>query len=161
MHPFNTFYTSWPRQKVTVIFQTTFSYAFSWMEMYKFLLRFHWSLFPRTQLPISIFPITNILFPIMAWRRPGLVYWRIYASLSLNELKLVPSVHDYHWSILTYCYYWSLFMLSLLLIWHANFQAYKDLKVYRGRRTLNDLHCLWYLSAVAICHPLPRNSVYA
>ena len=35
---------------MAAIFQTTFSNAFSWMKMYKFRLRFHWSLFPRVQL---------------------------------------------------------------------------------------------------------------
>ena len=32
-------------------------------------------------------PINNIpeLVQIMAWRRPSLVYWRMYASLGLNE----------------------------------------------------------------------------
>ena len=38
------------RDKMAAIFQTTFSNAFSWMKMYKFRLKFHWSLFPRVQL---------------------------------------------------------------------------------------------------------------
>ena len=33
-------------------FQTTFSNAFSWMKMYQFRLRFHWSLLPRVELTI-------------------------------------------------------------------------------------------------------------
>ena len=41
--------THWGRDKMAAIFQTTFSNAFSWMKMLKFLLRFHWSLFPRVQ----------------------------------------------------------------------------------------------------------------
>ena len=40
--------TSWywsrVRNKMAAIFQTTFSVAFSWMKMFKFQLRFHWSL---------------------------------------------------------------------------------------------------------------------
>ena len=40
-----------PRQ-MAAIFQTTFSNAFSWMKMYQFRLRFHWSLFPRAKLTI-------------------------------------------------------------------------------------------------------------
>ena len=40
-----------PRQ-VDAISQTIFSNAFSWMKMYEFRLKFHWSLFPRVQLPI-------------------------------------------------------------------------------------------------------------
>ena len=38
--------------KMAAIFQTTFSNGFSWMKMYRFRLRFHWSLFPRLQLTI-------------------------------------------------------------------------------------------------------------
>ena len=57
--------THWGRDKMATIFQTTFSNAFSWMKMYKFRLRFHWSLFPIVQLTIPA------LVPIMAWRRPG------------------------------------------------------------------------------------------
>ena len=42
----------WGRDKMAAIFQKTFSNAFSWMKMFKFRLRFHWSLFPRVQLTI-------------------------------------------------------------------------------------------------------------
>ena len=41
--------THWGRDKMAAIFQTTFSNAFSWMKMYKFRIKFHWSLFPRFQ----------------------------------------------------------------------------------------------------------------
>ena len=44
--------THWGRDKMAAIFQTTFLNAFSWMKMFKFRLRFHWSLFPRVQLRI-------------------------------------------------------------------------------------------------------------
>ena len=44
--------THWGRDKMVAIFQTTFSNAFSWMKMFKFRLKFHWSLFPRVQLTI-------------------------------------------------------------------------------------------------------------
>ena len=58
--------THWGRDKMVDISQTTFSYEFSWMKMYEFRLKFHWSLFLRD-------PINNIpsLVQIMAWRRPG------------------------------------------------------------------------------------------
>ena len=36
--------THWGQDKLVTIFQTTFSNAFSWMKMYKFRLRSHWSL---------------------------------------------------------------------------------------------------------------------
>ena len=44
--------THWGRDQIDAISQTTFSNAFSWMKMYEFRLRFHWSLFPRVQLTI-------------------------------------------------------------------------------------------------------------
>ena len=58
------------------IFQTPFSSEFSWMKMYKFGLRFHWNLFLGFELTIFHHYLTQ-------W---WLVYWRIYASLCLNEL---------------------------------------------------------------------------
>ena len=42
--------THWGREKMDAISQTTFSSAFSWMKMFEFRLKFHWSLFPRVQL---------------------------------------------------------------------------------------------------------------
>ena len=52
------------RDKMAVVSQTTFSNTFSWIKMYEFRLRFHWSLFPKIWLTIFI-------VQIMAWRRPG------------------------------------------------------------------------------------------
>ena len=40
------------RDTMAANFLTTFSNAFSWMRIYKFRLRFHWSLFSRVQLTI-------------------------------------------------------------------------------------------------------------
>ena len=44
--------TYWGWDKMADVFQMTFSNAFSWIKMYEFLLRFHWSLFLRVQLTI-------------------------------------------------------------------------------------------------------------
>ena len=41
--------THLPLNKTTAISQTIFSYEFSWMKNFVFLLRFHWSLFLRVQ----------------------------------------------------------------------------------------------------------------
>ena len=82
--------THWGRDKMAAIFQTTFSNVFSWMKMYEFRLIFPWSLFLAVQLTIF-----QHLF--RQWLGTGqttshclnqrwLVYWRIYASLSHNEL---------------------------------------------------------------------------
>ena len=44
--------THWCRGKMDAISQTTFWSAFSWMKMFEFRLKFHWSLFLRVQLTI-------------------------------------------------------------------------------------------------------------
>ena len=46
------FLTHWDLDKKAAIFQKIFSNACSWMKMYQFRLRFHWSLFPRVLLTI-------------------------------------------------------------------------------------------------------------
>ena len=44
--------THWGRDKMDVIFQTTFWNGFSSMKMYEYRLKFHWSLFLRVMLTI-------------------------------------------------------------------------------------------------------------
>ena len=44
--------THWGRDKMAAISQTTLSNPFSWMKMFEFRLKFHWSWFPRVQLTI-------------------------------------------------------------------------------------------------------------
>ena len=44
--------THWGRDKMAAVSQTTFLKTFSWMKMYEFWLKFHWSLFLRVQLTI-------------------------------------------------------------------------------------------------------------
>ena len=46
------FLTHWGLDKMDATSQTTFSSAFSWMQMFDFWLKLHWSLFPRIQLTI-------------------------------------------------------------------------------------------------------------
>ena len=72
-------------------FQTTFLNVLSWMTMYKFRLKFHWSLIPRVQLTIFQQWFRYWLGAVQAtshylsqW---WLVYRRIYASLGLNESR--------------------------------------------------------------------------
>ena len=70
--------------------QTTFSNAFSWIKIYYFWLKFDWSLFLRVQLTIFQHwfrkwlgaDLATSLYLNQWW----LLYWRIYASLGLNEL---------------------------------------------------------------------------
>ena len=80
--------TYWGPKKLAAIFQTKFVNLFSSMKIYEFRLSFHWNLFLR---------INNIPHCFRSW--PGarqatshylsqwwLVYWRIFASLGLNDL---------------------------------------------------------------------------
>ena len=90
--------THWGRDKMAAISQTMFSNAFSWMKMYEFRLKFHWSLFLRFQLTIFQHWFRYWLGAVRATslNQWWLVYWRIYASLGLNELthlSLVPHIY--------------------------------------------------------------------
>ena len=89
----NLYLTHWGRDKMAAISQTIISKAFSWMKMFEFWLRFHWIMFQRVQLTI-------FQHWFGWWLGAGqatshylnqwcLVYWRIYASLGLNELREV------------------------------------------------------------------------
>ena len=70
------------------IFHRTFSNGFSWMKMYAFRLKLHGNPFPKVQSTIFI-GLDNGLAPVrlqaIIWTNDGLVYWRIYAFLGLNE----------------------------------------------------------------------------
>ena len=83
--------THWDRDKMDSISQTTFSSAFSWMKMFEFRLKFHWSLFLRVQITISQHWFREWLGAVQATshylNQWWLVYRRIYASLGLNELN--------------------------------------------------------------------------
>ena len=49
----NPLLTHWGWDQIDAMSQTTFSNEFSWMKMYEYRLKFHWSLFLRVQLTIS------------------------------------------------------------------------------------------------------------
>ena len=84
-----TWYLNTLRRKMAAIFQTTFSNAFSSMKINEFW--FHWSLVPSVQLTIFHHWFRYWLGVDQATshylNQWWLVYWRIYASLGLNELK--------------------------------------------------------------------------
>ena len=86
----NVLLTHWGRDKTASIF-LTFSNAFSWMKMYQFRSRFHWSLFARVQLIISQHWFRWWLGAVQATshyhNRWWVAYWRIYASLGPNEFR--------------------------------------------------------------------------
>ena len=90
--------TQWGRYKVAAISQRTFSNAFSWMKMFKFLLKFHWNWFCWvSNWHYSRIGSDNGLSPTRQQAsirtNNNLIHWRIYASLGLNELTF----RDSHW----------------------------------------------------------------
>ena len=58
--------THWGWDKMAAISQTTFSSTFSWMKMFEFRLKFHWSMLLK-----GLNDNILALVQIMAWRRPG------------------------------------------------------------------------------------------
>ena len=87
---------------MAAISQTTFSTAFYWMKMFEFRLKFHWSLFLSFEFTIFQHWFRSWIGADQAtshylnqgWK----VYWRIYASLGLNELiaTTVQQQHTHH-----------------------------------------------------------------
>ena len=81
--------THWGRDKMDAISQTTFSSAFSWMKMFEFQLKFHWSLFLKVQLKYSSIGLDYGLAPsrrqAIIWTNDGKfndAYMRHSASMS-------------------------------------------------------------------------------
>ena len=83
--------THWGRDQMAAVSQTMFSKAFSWMKVYEFLFQLPWNVFLRFQLTIFQHWFRYWLGAVQATshylNQWWLVYWRIYASLGLNELK--------------------------------------------------------------------------
>ena len=84
-----------PRQ-MDAISQTTFSNAFSWMKIFEYRLKFHWSLFIRVELTKSQHWFRYWLGADQATSHYLDQWWldyrRIYTSLGLNELSELSSV---------------------------------------------------------------------
>ena len=84
------------------IFKFTFFY-----ENYDIWFKFNQNLFPVVQYTISAHCSGKSLVPdrwqAIIWSNDGLVYWRMYASFELNELKKPmrcrPSDKD-HWTVI-------------------------------------------------------------
>ena len=87
--------------------------------MHEFRLRFHWSLFLRFELTIFQHWFRWWLGAVQATshylNQWWLVYWRIYASLSLNELNGTPVFHH----VLSYDWYVSGSCLGTLISVHV------------------------------------------
>ena len=73
------------------IFQTTFLNGFSWMKKVGISNTIWWSLFPRVLLIMIQYWFKYFLAPIrrqaIILTNDGLGWWRIYASICLNELR--------------------------------------------------------------------------
>ena len=87
---------------MVAIFQMAFSNILSWMKMYEFQLKVHWSLFPRVQLTIFQHWFRQWLGADKATshcvNQWWVVYWCTFASLGLSELKSFFT----HWGRVTH-----------------------------------------------------------
>ena len=76
---------------MNTISQTPYSNAFSWMKMFEFRWRFHWTLFKRVHLTIFQHWFKQWLGAVQATSHYLNQWWfvfrRIHASLSSNELS--------------------------------------------------------------------------
>ena len=88
-HSTNTL-THWGWDKMAATSGMIFSNAFSWMKMYEFWFKFHWSLFPMLQLTIFQYWLRQWLgtnqvtsHHLNQW---WLDYWHIYVSIGLKKL---------------------------------------------------------------------------
>ena len=79
--------------EIDAILQTIFWNALSWIKMLWFLYTFHWNIFPRVQLTIFQHWLRWWLGADQAashyLNQWWLFYWRMYASLGINELKML------------------------------------------------------------------------
>ena len=126
-----TFLTHWGQDKMAAVSRTMFSNTFSWMKMYEFCLKFHRSLFLRFQSTIFQHWFRYLLDTGQAsnhyLNQWWLVYWRICASLGLNELNAIFLMQMYE---LRLKFHLSLFLRLQLTIfqhwfrkWHGAKQA--------------------------------------
>ena len=83
--------THLPLNKMATISQTIFSDAFSWMKIFVFWLKFHWSLFLRVQLTIAQHGLDNGLAPnrrqAVIWNNADPIHWCIFVALGEDELR--------------------------------------------------------------------------
>ena len=86
--------THWGRDKFAVISKTILSNALSWMNMYKFRLRFHWSLFPTVQLTLSELMMVSLLTHICVTRLNVIVLQRVASVDHFYTISRIPRGRD-------------------------------------------------------------------
>ena len=139
--------TYWGRDKMDAISQTKFWSAFSWMEMFEFRLKFHWSLFPRVQLTILQHWFRQWLGAVQATsdylNQWWLDYRRIYASLGFKELNVMSP-----WGVSTgtATRFTNVFLLDIQIRLKSCF-AVNPLQVIRSQRM-----CAHATTAELSCH---------
>ena len=109
--------TYWGRDQIDAISQTTFWSAFSWMKMFEFQLKFHWSLFLRFQWqgdkplsePMLVRLPTHICVTRPQWfeEQIGRIKWinTILTGCLLGALELAQLMTNYQqlsWCILSF-----------------------------------------------------------
>ena len=71
--------------KLPPICRRRFQTHFSWMKMFQFQVEFHWNMF----LNVWLIMIQHCYRQAIIWTNDDLVYWRIYASRGLDELRVM------------------------------------------------------------------------
>ena len=83
--------TYWGWDKMANILQTTFSNTFYWMKMLEFHLKSDWNCVQKSHRQYASICVVNglamIRWQVIIWTNDGIVYWCIYASLDLSDLK--------------------------------------------------------------------------
>ena len=121
-------FTHWSRGKMPCNFQTTFSNGFFSNQFICLSIKLHISLFLVVQL--TIFYHWFRLW-LVAWstlnhflNRWSLVYWSIYASLSLSKLNLILSdANKYNWFELSLSAYGFCIMVRHVRTLHTNLKV--------------------------------------
>ena len=125
---------------MATIFHMTFPNAFSWMKMYEFRFKISLKFLPKD--PIKSTPT---LVQIMAWCQWWLIYWRIYASLGLNE-----------WN--RFCY--KLFVKALTHWGRATYICISKLTIIGPDNGLSPGRCqaiIWTNIGILLIRPLGTN----
>ena len=108
----------------------TFSNTFSWMKIVEFRLNCHCCLFQWSSWQYAIIDLDTDLAPsrrqVMILTSDGLLYWRINASLGLNELNPIVNRNR-------------LFVGNISFFWRSNWRLVNSYSIKNNKK-----HCLDY-----------------
>ena len=108
--------THWGRDKIDAILQTTCSNAFSWMKIFEFRLKFHWSLFLKVQFTIFQHWFRQWLGAEQATSHYLNQWWpSSMTHICVTRPQWVKSKCFYHF----HCNFWKKYMNKDILCWEV------------------------------------------